>query len=649
MSDERIALISGGLATIVVGIALAAIVANTTSSIANDVAPGAPPAMWILEGIAIWTPFAIPVAVGWAALQRTPGVAYALFAALLLLAAYDGGWPFNMAGIAGTGPIGLISGPAVAAWLIASSTAWALAPARDAGRPAVVAAWIAAGLTAVAFVTTMLRQSGAMPVIDSTLELVRATGNLGAGAWLTLAVALWVTLRAAGRSLAARPPMERPPLSAVSGGRSRTSFWAAFVVVVAAAPAVITLCLSTDVPDGSPVSHGYAGYLLWPLVVLGARRVGHGWGWTALAAYWLALAAWPIHLGVTLGGSDMPFMFGNPAYLAYAWPPMVTGLVLALGGAACAWEAVAPAISAPWVRRAEVITLGGTAVWGAISIGSGFVSLAMIVTGVPIFIDHTIPFLPVPGALLPLGLLVASRAHGRLLRGIAEAERRPRRAGEYVRVLLDEAITLRAATQSEAVEAERVRLASELHAGVLPEIARLRAATAAGPAGEGQGDIARRLDDVEAEVRGLMEERRLVVLEELGLVEALEWLADRAEDRGGLVAEITVDDRTTSPRPPRAVERAAFRVAQLAVDNAVRHAGASRLGIEVLAAEGEVLVRVIDDGRGLGDGEPVEVAAARANRTGISDMRLQAGQVRARVDLASPPDGGTVVTFVWSA
>ena len=70
--------------------------------------------------------------------------------------------------------------------------------------------------------------------------------------------------------------------------------------------------------------------------------------------------------------------------------------------------------------------------------------------------------------------------------------------------------------------------------------------------------------------------RRSIVLEEMGLRAAIEWLAERIEDRSDVRVEIEVEGDNTVvgeavTRPPRDAERAAFRVAQLALDNVVRH------------------------------------------------------------------------------
>jgi signal transduction histidine kinase len=158
-------------------------------------------------------------------------------------------------------------------------------------------------------------------------------------------------------------------------------------------------------------------------------------------------------------------------------------------------------------------------------------------------------------------------------------------------------------------------------------------------------EVADRLRELEREVRDLMAERRLVVLEEFGIVEAIEWLIGRAEERASMDIQLSVDDRTTEARPPRDVERAAFRIAQLAIENALQHAAPTRLELAVLARSDEVRISVADDGRGFGS-----AAAPRdRDRVGISDMRWQAADVHGEVQVVSPPSGGTMVTFAWPA
>ncbi len=210
-------------------------------------------------------------------------------------------------------------------------------------------------------------------------------------------------------------------------------------------------------------------------------------------------------------------------------------------------------------------------------------------------------------------------------------------------IFIDEVIPGRETGRRSAAEAERVRLAGDLHAQILPSLNLVLAESAAGASPE---VIADRLRDLERDMRGIVAERRLVILEEFGIVQALEWLAERAEDRAPVVVELTVQPGVGEQRPPREVERAAFRVAQLALDNALLHAEPQRVTIGVLADASHLKLRVEDDGQGLPPGAPER--AARANHQGMADMRLQADLVRARLDVSSARPGGTVVLFDWA-
>ncbi len=165
----------------------------------------------------------------------------------------------------------------------------------------------------------------------------------------------------------------------------------------------------------------------------------------------------------------------------------------------------------------------------------------------------------------------------------------------WLGVFIDEVIPGRERGRQSAAEAERVRLAGDLHAQILPSLNLVLAESAAGASPEVLAD---RLRDLERDMRGIVAERRLVILEEFGIVQALEWLAECAEDRAPVVVELTVQPGMEEERPPREVERAAFRIAQLALDNALLHAEPQRVTIGVLADASHLQLRVEDDGQG---------------------------------------------------
>jgi signal transduction histidine kinase len=340
-------------------------------------------------------------------------------------------------------------------------------------------------------------------------------------------------------------------------------------------------------------------------------------------ASWTPPAAWVAEIGLATGISIVAVVLASNSLIAAraAMPgrparvtpgPMLLSLVAL---AAITWEAVS---------------------WWLTSSDTNEVWLV-----VPLWTTVTaIEFLTVA-----LVIAAAEAARGRLVPAVAEAEavaRRPLRPFRYLETLAIEALTGRAGLRRAATAAERARLASDLHAELLPSLAEVAAQHEAGASRE---DVAARLRRLEREVRDLMAERRLVVLEEFGILEAIEWLLGRAEERASVEIELAVDDRTTTQRPPRDVERAAFRIAQLAVENALQHASPTRLALEVLARADQVRISVSDNGRGFGD----PAADPTRDHLGMADMRSQAADVHGDVRFVLPPAGGTTVTFAWPA
>jgi signal transduction histidine kinase len=86
-------------------------------------------------------------------------------------------------------------------------------------------------------------------------------------------------------------------------------------------------------------------------------------------------------------------------------------------------------------------------------------------------------------------------------------------------------------------------------------------------------------------------------------------------------------------------QQAVFRIAQEAMHNALRHAGASRIDVDLVSRNGNVVLSVTDDGRGFDSG-----TAAEANRRlGLASMRERARSVGARLSVTSTPGAGTTV------
>ena len=196
-----------------------------------------------------------------------------------------------------------------------------------------------------------------------------------------------------------------------------------------------------------------------------------------------------------------------------------------------------------------------------------------------------------------------------------------------------------AAVEEAAQQAERARLAGDLHAAVLPT---LRRAIAEAEAGGDPEALARRLRTVDLELERLMADRWPVVLEALGLIAALEDLAERLEADGA--PPIAIDVEGAGERPPAAIERAAWRFAQVALDNTLRHAGAAAITVAVAVDRRRVRLAVRDDGRGF---DPA--ASLRPGARGLADVTRRAAEVGAAVGVVPGDPSGTTATFHWEA
>ncbi|PKH44330.1 Histidine kinase-, DNA gyrase B-, and HSP90-like ATPase [Nocardioides alpinus] len=204
-------------------------------------------------------------------------------------------------------------------------------------------------------------------------------------------------------------------------------------------------------------------------------------------------------------------------------------------------------------------------------------------------------------------------------------------------------------------EEERRRLRRDLHDGLGPSLAtlamRLESATdLIRDDPERAADLVARLSDQArediVEVRRLVEGLRPPALDQLGLVSALRHrAAEHASGSGSLGVPWSVEADDDLESLPAAVEVAAYRIVVEAVTNVQRHSGADSCRVRLARADGELLVEVADDGRGL--------AVDRRAGVGLSSMRERAEELGGTFDVGAGADGGTVVRarlpLVWTS
>jgi two-component system sensor histidine kinase DegS len=199
----------------------------------------------------------------------------------------------------------------------------------------------------------------------------------------------------------------------------------------------------------------------------------------------------------------------------------------------------------------------------------------------------------------------------------------------------------------EAQEAERARLAQEIHDG--PAQALTNAIFQADFVERvGDSDPAAMRDELRAlrdllrrelsNVRSFINQLSPPLLDELGLDGAIREAADHL--RGLTDLTITTDLTAAADDLDDRQRTVVLRVAQEALQNVRKHAEAATVVVRTERVDDDWVIQIRDDGRGF----DVGAAAARGRRNfGLQFMRERAELIGARLDVRSRPDGGTVV------
>lgn len=198
-----------------------------------------------------------------------------------------------------------------------------------------------------------------------------------------------------------------------------------------------------------------------------------------------------------------------------------------------------------------------------------------------------------------------------------------------------------------AAEAERARWARELHDETLQGLAALHVQLASrvrtGTVDEMVVQMREAQEQIESEMdklRGLIADLRPAALDELGLEASVQDLAERTQVVYGIEVDTRLELHDTEGAPQRLapdVETAAYRIAQESLSNAARHAGASRVFVEVAQRDGKLRICVTDDGGGFDPG-------GESSGFGLRGMRERVDLLAGELEIGSQPGSGTKVT-----
>jgi signal transduction histidine kinase/ligand-binding sensor domain-containing protein len=195
-----------------------------------------------------------------------------------------------------------------------------------------------------------------------------------------------------------------------------------------------------------------------------------------------------------------------------------------------------------------------------------------------------------------------------------------------------------------AQEQERIRIAGELHDGVMQEM--LAVTMMLGTAkrripedAEARATIDRaqqKLINVGTDIRQLSHDLHPPILQEAGLPEAMRTYCEQFAATSGIPVSCDADDdvRTLS----RGAALALFRIIQEALGNAAKHARARRIAVRLARAGDVVSLEVSDDGAGFDPGR-----LATPGGLGLIMMRERASQLNGKFEFESMPGRGTTI------
>jgi len=194
-------------------------------------------------------------------------------------------------------------------------------------------------------------------------------------------------------------------------------------------------------------------------------------------------------------------------------------------------------------------------------------------------------------------------------------------------------------------EEERTRIAREIHDDLGQSLTALKMDVIglmnATPPAEGTQAIRDRivstLDATVTAVQRIVSELRPTVLDDLGLIEAIEWEAQMFEERSGIECDVSLPDRPLDLDPKLAT--ALYRITQEALTNVARHSNASRVEVRLRVRPSEILLEIRDDGRGIAADELGSMASQ-----GLIGIRERAAVIGASVRIEGIAGRGTIVS-----
>ncbi|MDQ6881398.1 MAG: PAS domain-containing sensor histidine kinase, partial [Pseudomonadota bacterium] len=204
-----------------------------------------------------------------------------------------------------------------------------------------------------------------------------------------------------------------------------------------------------------------------------------------------------------------------------------------------------------------------------------------------------------------------------------------------------------AAAASAIREEEKSRVARELHDELAQSLTALKMdanwvrdnfVSAPELAQQKLADMLGLLDGAVASTRRIAADLRPLLLDDLGLAPAIEWLAGTFSQRHGVPCRLLMDDEMELQEP---YATAVFRIVQESLVNVAKHARATEVGVTVERRPHEIVLSVQDDGCGFD-----ATAHHLLGSLGLMGLRERAQLLKGTVAISSSPGQGTRID-VW--
>lgn len=222
-----------------------------------------------------------------------------------------------------------------------------------------------------------------------------------------------------------------------------------------------------------------------------------------------------------------------------------------------------------------------------------------------------------------------------------------RKRWEMMRKRSEEQLRAFAARLQEAIEAERQRIARELHDQLGQALTGLRmnldwlfntSGNQSGKWIENAQDSMRAIDTTIELVRRLSSELRPQLLDAVGLPAAIEWESAQFEKRSGVQCHVDLDEAELHLTQEQ--EIAAFRIFQESMTNVIRHAHAKHVTVKLMRTAEAVTLSIEDDGVGISTD-----SFKKEQGLGLLGMRERANLLGARLEIGGSAGEGTKVVL----